>query len=193
MSSLRNTLPLLSAWNPQKQLLRPALCFINSVRCVHSERQIKRLFKNNSARARIEKRMNIDRTPLPLDPPTFAPVFTDFNLLPNGWSAPPGPNVAIPQYPFSILRTKNKPNDAVGFLPIYSKLRKDGTKTTTRIKKVKGDQEAFLRELRAVLQLPAPASGRASDDNIRTRFGGVIEVDGNYVRKVKLWLAGLGF
>jgi Mitochondrial large subunit ribosomal protein (Img2) len=73
------------------------------------------------------------------------------------------------------------------------KNRKDGTKATTRIKNVKGDQATFIRELRALLQLPAPASGKESDDTIRTRVGGVIEVKGNHVRTIKLWLAGLGF
>jgi hypothetical protein len=70
-------------------------------------------------------------------------------------------------------------------------LRKDGARTTTRIKKVSGDQEAFLNELRAALQIPIPNNPR--DDMVRVRTGGTIEVKGNRVRDVKLWLAGLGF
>jgi hypothetical protein len=68
---------------------------------------------------------------------------------------------------------------------------KDGTKTTTLIKKVKGDREAFIRELRAVLDLPVPVLAR--EDALRIRVGGTIEVDGNHVRVVKEWLSGLGF
>jgi len=68
---------------------------------------------------------------------------------------------------------------------------KDGTKATTRIKKVTGDTDLFLRELRAVLEIPRPKNPR--DDKIRIRAGGTIEVDGNYVRNVKEWLTGLGF
>jgi hypothetical protein len=92
-------------------------------RDVHSATQVKRLFKKNATRRRIEQRMEIDRTPPPLDPPKYLPVYTDFTLLPNGWSAPPSEDFVRPQYPFSIRRTKNKPNDAIGFLPVYSKRR----------------------------------------------------------------------
>ena len=62
---------------------------------------------------------------------------------------------------------------------------------TTRIKKVSGDRELFLNELRAALQIPVPKNPR--EDNIRIRTGGTIEVKGNRVMEVKTWLAGLGF
>lgn len=71
---------------------------------------------------------------------------------------------------------------------LYSK---DGTKATTRIKKITGDSSVFIQELRAVLQIPQPRNPR--DDVIRVRTGGMIEVDGNHVRDVKQWLTGLGF
>jgi hypothetical protein len=70
----------------------------------------------------MEERLGVDRTPLPLSPPKFDAVF-QFEMLPNGWSAPPGPGVQVPTYPFKIARTKNKPNDAAGFLPVYTKMR----------------------------------------------------------------------
>lgn len=73
-------------------------------------------------------------------------------------------------------------------LLLYSK---DGTGPTTRIKRVSGDFDQFLQELRSVLQLPTPANTR--HDAIRVRAGGTIEVKGNRVRQVKVWLAGLGF
>ena len=63
--------------------------------------------------------------------------------------------------------------------------------TTTRIKKVTGDQEAFVQELRAALKIPIYQN--AADDVIRVRTGGTIEVKGNHVRSVRTWLASLGF
>lgn len=68
------------------------------------------------------------------------------------------------------------------FLQIH---RKDGTKAVTRIKKVTGDQNVFLKELESTLQVPS--------NEVRIRTGGTIEINGNRVRDVKLWLAGLGF
>ena len=75
--------------------------------------------------------------------------------------------------------------------PFRMYIRRDGARQTTRIKKVSGDREAFLQELRAVLQIPKPKNPK--DDTIRIRTGGTIELKGNQVRPVKEWLAGLGF
>jgi len=56
------------------------------------------------------------------------------------------------------------------------------------IKKVKGDQTVFLEELMAVLKITD------QEKNIQMRAGGTtIEVNGNHVRELRLWLAGLGF
>lgn len=92
--------------------------------------------------------------------------------------------------------------DAVGFLPVYSKKRcvcirpehaifshnnrnsKDGTKVITRIKKVSGDREVFLQEVKSVLQVTKP---------VRISAGGTIEIPGSHVMKLKKWLASLGF
>ena len=68
---------------------------------------------------------------------------------------------------------------------------KDGAKVTTRIKKVSGNLNDFLSELRSVLQINL--AHNAKDDSIRIRTGGTIEIKGNRVREVKHWLAGLGF
>lgn len=62
---------------------------------------------------------------------------------------------------------------------------------TTRIRKVTGDNDAFLAELRAVLNLPKSKYSR--DEPIRIRTGGTVEVKGNRVLEVKEWLGGLGF
>jgi Mitochondrial large subunit ribosomal protein (Img2) len=83
--------------------------------------------------------------------------------------------------------------NSLNFIAPTSKFRKDGTKVTTLIRKVTGDRDLFIGELRSVLQLHPPTSGKASDDNIRVRTGGLIEINGNRVRELKQWLAGLGF
>ena len=96
----------------------PRSLHVNQCRTKHSERQVRRLFKDNPARLRVEARRGVDRTPPPLDPPTFPPVVDNVKILESGWSAPPSEDVEIPEYPFRIRRTQNKPNEAVGFLPV---------------------------------------------------------------------------
>lgn len=161
------------------------------VRSKHSKRQIKRLFQG-PRQIRLDKKLGIDRSPIKPPPPIeFQPVFSPPVILKNGWSQPPPADFQRPVYPFSIQRTTNKPLNAVGFLPIYSKTRHDGTKTITRIKKIRGDSNRFIQELRALLEIPYPKN--PNDDIIRVRAGGTIEVDGNHVATIKKWLAGLGF
>ena len=91
-------------------------------RAKHSERQIKRLFKLHPAKVRAKERLGIDPIKKPVEDPKFEAVFEP-RFLSNGWSAPPGDDVPVPEYPFRVARTKNKPNDAVGFLPVYSEFR----------------------------------------------------------------------
>ena len=58
--------------------------------------------------------------------PKFQPVFSPVGgFLSNGWSAPPSSeeDFVMPKYPFHVERTKNKPNGAVGFLPVYTDYR----------------------------------------------------------------------
>ena len=59
------------------------------------------------------------------------------------------------------------------------------------MKRIGGDKDVFIKELRAVLDIPEP--GNPNDDIIRYRAGGTMEINGNRVREVKQWLAGLGF
>jgi hypothetical protein len=188
----------------------------SNIRSKHSATQVKRLFKNNPARLRILKKQDGDfpaitesSSPIPdrVYPQIFQPTF-----LSNGWSAPPPPEVQVPNYPFQISRTAGKPNNAIGFLPVYRDVRVHGTKRTTIIRNVTGDIPAFLSELRVVLNLPmgkkgiltsASSKGKHgggeagrgvnAENPIRIRTGGTIEVNGDRAREVKRWLAGLGF
>lgn len=93
-----------------------------SYREQHSSTQIKRLFKKNPARFRVAKRQGWIPEPQPIPEPKYS-LITEPVVLPNGWSVPVGPEVVVPKYPFQVLRTKNKPHDAVGFLPVYSEFR----------------------------------------------------------------------
>lgn len=166
---------------------------LTSIRSKHSKTQIKRIFRQNPAFLRVASRKNALPKALTSQPPslTLKPFFTP-TILPNGWSAPPTETDFLKQrdeLPFEIKRTGNKPNNAIGFLPVYSSIRLGGTKHTTVIKKIKGDQDIFLRELRALLEI-----GAENRESVRVRAsGGTIEVNGNRVREVKAWLAGLGF
>lgn len=95
------------------------------VRSKHSATQVKRLFKNNPARLRLAKKQGLSPN-APQNIPentTYAPIFQP-TFLGNGWSAPPNPSeVQIPDYPFRVIRTGNKPFGAVGFLPVYRDVR----------------------------------------------------------------------
>ena len=94
----------------------------------------------------------------------------------------------------------------------HQKKRIHNTKHTTIIRNVAGDVNAFINELRAVLQMPlgkkgilttATSTGKHgggeagrgvnAENPIRIRSGGAIEVNGDHAREVKKWLAGLGF
>mmetsp|Transcript_1574 Transcript_1574/g.2232 ORF Transcript_1574/g.2232 Transcript_1574/m.2232 type:complete len:200 (-) Transcript_1574:163-762(-) len=159
------------------------------IRCKHSKTQIRRLLKNPK-RDRLDKLYGIDRTPTPPPPVEFEPIWEP-HVLPNGWSKAPPEDIVRPTYPFSISRTKNKPHDALGFLPIYVKTRNDRSRVLTRIKKIKGDRERFIQELRAVLKIETPKNPK--EDTIQVRTGGTVEVVGNHLHQVRHWLAGLGF
>ena len=84
------------------------------------------------------------------------------------------------------------PNDSLVDIDSSKRNRKDKTKTTTLIRRVSGDVDGLVKELRSVLQLPhrLPYSNA---DPIKVRTGPSIEIQGNRVRDVKQWLTGLGF
>jgi large subunit ribosomal protein L49 len=162
-----------------------------TTRSKHSKTQVKRLFKKHPAFHRVASRN--DALPKRSEPPTitYEPLCS-VEILPNGWSVPSTDESVLSkrnEIPFGIRRTGNKPNNTVGFLPIYSNVRLGGTKHTTIVKKVTGDQQAFMNELMAVLKI-SPEDKEA----IRMRASGTtVELNGNRVREVKTWLTGLGF
>jgi hypothetical protein len=92
------------------------------VRHKHSSRQVKRIFKRNPALRRIEIRDGFSREGEIPAGPSF-PAVLEPRFLPNGWCPLPEEDVEVPSYPFKVARTKNKPNEAVGFLPVYSEFR----------------------------------------------------------------------
>ena len=160
------------------------------IRWKHSQTQIKRIFKENPAFLRIAERNNsLPQVSLPEDK-RHEPKF-EVKFLANGWCTPPPKDEAAEArkaYPFTVSRTGGKPNKATGFLPVYSDFRIGGSKVTTIVRKISGDRDYFVRELRAVLKL-SPDS-----DDIKLRASGtVVEVNGNRTKEIKSWLAGLGF
>ncbi|KAL9184459.1 hypothetical protein ACHAXT_002545 [Thalassiosira profunda] len=204
--SLRPSTPSILATTAHAQ--HPALAIAH--RSKHSATQVNRLFNKNPARYRLMKKQGLLSTPPPVPDRTYPPIFRP-TFLRDGWSAPPPPEVEVPEYPFKVARTGGKPFGAVGYLPVYRDVRIHGTKHTTIIRNVAGDVPAFLNELRAVLKLPlgkkgvltststgAHGGGEAgrgvnANNPIRIRSGGAIEVNGDRAREVKKWLAGLGF
>ena len=105
---------------------------IISSRNKHSNRQIKRIFKQNPAFHRVSTR-NATKPKKDISPPppvTIEAIFNPTVVLPNGWSQPPLPGndgdvddimKKREEIPFGVKRTGNKPNGAIGFLPVYSK------------------------------------------------------------------------
>ena len=98
-----------------------------TTRSKHSSTQIKRLFKKNPARRRIALRdsQNNPEDEDIIPEGRIQPIISEPKIFLNGWNAPleGGGDVQIPDYPFQIARTKNKPNNAVGFLPVYAEFR----------------------------------------------------------------------
>lgn len=116
----QNPYPSSSSPSPLQPTNTNTTCII---RWKHSERQIKRLFRKHPAILRVNQRLgnNTDMYE-PVQPLKFAPIWEP-TFLQNGWSAPPSADTEIPDYPFAVRRTSEKPNDATGFLPVYSNVR----------------------------------------------------------------------
>ena len=93
-----------------------------AIRSKHSSTQIKRLFKQNPAKRRIALKQQSTTDEGVIPESTIQPLDADPKFLSNGWSAPIE-DAATENYPFQVARTKNKPNNALGFLPVYSEHR----------------------------------------------------------------------
>jgi len=169
-----------------------------SSRGKHSKRQVNRLFQNKPMRRRLMMRDQPNKEPedTSIPEPKYPPVFDPpGGILRNGWSAPPSSlpeeenDFVMPEYPFSIQRTKNKPNGAVGFLPIYSDFRIGGTKVTTIVRKVIGDKSLFIKEMGIAIGMDE----KKLKESVRIRAGGNIEINGPHGGPIRKWLIGLGF
>ena len=91
----------------------------------------------------------------------------------HAWAPQPS---QLPSLPFMIDRTE------IGMsLPVYTEYRGGGTKVITILRKIRGDVNVLRKEVEKVV-------GRSVE--VRP---GKIEIDGNYHRRLKLWLLGLGF
>eukprot|EP01039_Chlorochromonas_danica_P006010 gene6009-6620_t len=98
---------------------------------------------------------------------------TKFVIARTAWS--PKPEVE-PNLPFAVERSH-----VGGALPVYTKFKGGRTKVVTRLRKVKGDVEKLKAEMEKVV---------GKEVYIKP---GRLEVDGNYNRRLKTWLTGLGF
>ncbi len=92
------------------------------------------------------------------------------------------------QFPILLLqRPKNLPFNVArthvgNSLPIYTDVKNGGARVYTIVRRVSGNLDEFVRELRCV----------CAEDRIIRRGGG-FQVPGNHVKAVKNWLYGLGF
>ncbi len=104
-------------------------------------------------------------------PLTHKPAF----VTPTGWTEPPA---QAPDLPFFVQRSSSGSHG----LPVYTDFKSQGrTKVITILKKCGGDIDALKSDLEKVC-------GR----EVQIKPGKLV-VDGNYVRRVKMWLSGLGF
>ena len=104
----------------------------------------------------------------------FMPSEIDVKVKSTVWSQPPE---SPPSLPFHVQRS------TIGkSLPVYSDFTHGRTKVITMLTKISGDINILQSEMSKVV------------DNRRVQVKpGKLIVDGNYVRRVKRWLAGLGF
>ena len=91
-------------------------------RSKHSATQTKRIFTQNQARLRIERKSGKKKPEAIIPERTYPEIFKP-TFLANGWSAPPPAEVEVPEYTFKVARTGRKPFGAAGFLPVYRDVR----------------------------------------------------------------------
>jgi hypothetical protein len=96
-----------------------------------------------------------------------------FVVARTAWSPPPA---TPPKLPFMIDRT-----DVGQSLPVYTEIVGGGTKKLTVLRKVRGDVAELLSDMEKVVGKPVLLKP------------GKLVVEGNYHRRLKTWLTGLGF
>ena len=97
----------------------------------------------------------------------------DVKVAKTYWSPKPATS---PDLPFAVERAGG---DA---LPVYTDYKHGRTKVVTILRKIRGDVDVLQSELQKVCE-NAPITMRP----------GKLVIDGNYHRRVKVWLTGLGF
>ena len=125
------------------------------------------------ASERPAARVNIDFSSLNLKYPVQNNV--QFQLPRIGWS--PKTEGSTPAHlPFAVERTETGMA-----LPVYTDFKGGRTKVVTIIRKIKGDVNELKAELEKVV---------CADITVRP---GKLIIDGNYHKRVKLYLTALGF
>lgn len=117
-----------------------------------------------------------------------APANIDFDALGLEFKMNHTPDVKVPRHywspkpetapslPFAVDRAAG---DA---LPVYTDYKHGRTKVVTIVRKIRGDVDVMCGEVQKVCENAA----------ITIRPGKIV-IDGNYHRRIKVWLAGLGF
>lgn len=121
-------------------------------------------------------REDIDFTALGLTYPLIHPK-PAFDIPSIGWAKRPDTSPEERSLPFLIERTEN------GGLPVYTDIKGGNTKKVTIIRRIKGDPFPLQSELTKVVQ---------GEKAVEIRPGKIV-IDGNYSRRVKLYLLGMGF
>jgi large subunit ribosomal protein L49 len=97
----------------------------------------------------------------------------EFTVKRHAWAKQPE---VLPKLPFMIDRTE------IGMsLPVYTEIKGGSTKKLTIIRKIRGDVEDLAAEVEKVVGRP-----------VLIRPGKIV-IDGNYHRRLKVWLTALGF
>lgn len=97
----------------------------------------------------------------------------NFKIPASGWAHPPE---KLPDLPFLILRAGVQKS-----LPVYTDYKGGGTKIVTILRKIVGNIDEVKQEVEKVV-----------GKSVEVRPGKIV-IDGNYHKRIKLWLIGLGF
>lgn len=116
---------------------------------------------------------NIDFNALDLKYKLIGDGSPNFKIPASGWAPPPE---KLPDLPFLILRAGIQKS-----LPVYTDYKGGGTKIVTILRKIVGNIDEVKLEVEKVV-----------GKSVEVRPGKIV-IDGNYHKRIKLWLIGLGF